>query len=529
MRRFYLYFPGASIDDFTIQATASWAGVALFSLILVTTFFMGRIWCSSMCPVGGFPEIVSRTLNDRMKIEYRSLPQVGIRYGYFGFYLVMMPMLGISACVLCNFLVLPRIFDALGGSERGYAYLVSAVGMVNFALVCLLGFFANKGRAYCSFLCPIGAVDGLVNRLGASFNFTHRIRVDRDRCNGCSDCAHACMCGAIEMVDEIAVVDQYSCMSCHECVDVCAFGSIEYMAIQPSPKIRSRKLREKLPQPLVWTALAPTRKGRGWKFFHKQRLILFILLIFVSTFIYKTQLQAKVRYIDPDGCMVCHALEGMEFVDNKGVMRSSSSNSSHYYSSLHGSIPCKDCHQKITEFPHKVENGVVDCANTCHLNEPSEEKRYSHKEVVEEFELSSHKKGKSKGFTGGNRLEESVDDLNPSCRTCHSNTLYVEEVKMQEFKKMFKHTETECGVCHQGETWLNQFGGHILRRLLSARWNKLESNQLCLDCHNDQSKMEKVELNYPDTGKKYPAGSHFKLAGESYNMTLHGKMIQSKN
>jgi Fe-S-cluster-containing hydrogenase component 2 len=36
------------------------------------------------------------------------------------------------------------------------------------------------------------------------------------------------MCGAIKMVDKIAVVEQSSCMDCHECVDVCDWNAIEW-------------------------------------------------------------------------------------------------------------------------------------------------------------------------------------------------------------------------------------------------------------------------------------------------------------
>lgn len=228
MRRFYLYFPGMSWDDLWMHVSVALIGVIAFFTLITFTFFFGRIWCSFICPVGGFAELVSRSLNDRWKIEYRSLPQVQIRYGYLGVYLVLMPSLGISACTLCNFITVPRFVEALSGGITGLAFLFSTVGLANLSLLFLLGFFASKGRAYCQFLCPIGAIDALVNRLGAKFPFTYHIRVDKQRCTGCNACAHGCMCGAIKMVDRVAVVDQLSCMSCHECVDLCDWNAIEW-------------------------------------------------------------------------------------------------------------------------------------------------------------------------------------------------------------------------------------------------------------------------------------------------------------
>ncbi len=228
MRRFYLYFPGMNWQDFIVHVNAAWIGVFAFSLILLTTLFFGRMWCGYLCPVGGLAELGSRMLNDRWKIEFRSLPQVQIRYGYFGFYLVAMPAIGISACTLCNFITVPRLIEALSGEYRGMVYLVSSVGLVNLGLLLLLGFFASKGRAYCQFMCPIGAADGLVNRLGANLKLGHRIRVAKERCTGCNICARDCMCGAIKMVDKIATVDQLSCMSCHECIDVCDWDALSW-------------------------------------------------------------------------------------------------------------------------------------------------------------------------------------------------------------------------------------------------------------------------------------------------------------
>ncbi|MCK5924849.1 MAG: 4Fe-4S binding protein [Methylococcales bacterium] len=250
MRRFYLYFPGMTFQDFFTHLNVAFIGVIAFAVILLTTFFYGRIWCSFLCPVGGLAELGSRMLNDRWKIEFRSLPQVQIRYGYFGFFLVAMPALGISACTLCNFITIPRLVEALSGEYRGMVYLVSSVGLVNLGLLLLLGFFASKGRAYCQFMCPIGAADGLVNRLGSKLKFTRRIRIEKERCTGCNVCARDCMCGAITMVDRIAVIDQLSCMSCHECVDVCDWNALAWTTVPDSEKPkRVKKGVEIHPQP----------------------------------------------------------------------------------------------------------------------------------------------------------------------------------------------------------------------------------------------------------------------------------------
>ena len=529
IRRFYLYFPGMGLDDLTIQLKVSIAGVFLLLAILVVTFFFGRLWCSFICPIGGFPELVSRTLNNRIKIEYRALPQVAIRYGYFGFYLVMMPMIGISACTLCNFMTIPRIFDALGGGQMGMNYILSTIGIANVALVALLGFFASKGRAFCAFLCPVGAIDGIVNRIGAAFKFTRHIRVERNRCTGCLACAQACMTGAIEMDNNIAVVDQLSCMSCHECVDVCHHGAIEYLSIPPDTRRHRRKKDEVLPPLPEWTALYNPGRNQGVAGIRWQRVIMISVLAISLIFIITTWASAAPRKIDPDGCLSCHAIKGLDYVDKQGVVRTATIDESHYYASLHGSVPCKDCHRKIDKYPHKIENGEVDCAEICHVKEPSKGDKYSHKKVTKEYKDSVHKDGWSKGLTGGNRLKEEKETQSPSCRNCHSNSLYIEEENMGKFKELFVNCDRECGRCHQGVAWRGQFGGHIFRRFMGGRWDKENGNKLCNSCHADIKRMESVDISDEKSGKKKKAEPSFILATKSYNMTLHSKMVMMKD
>jgi len=231
------------------------------------------------------------------------------------------------------------------------------------------------------------------------------------------------------------------------------------------------------------------------------------------------------RYTDPDGCFSCHALSGLQYIDKQGLLRDASIDQSHYYSSLHGSVPCKDCHRQIRYYPHKEENGEVDCAESCHVNEPSNGEAFSHKEVVKEFNDSSHGSGASKGFTGANRLAEEDRSQSPSCRRCHSNTAYIEPHQLDNFMESFQHTNAECGTCHQGEAWRNQLSGHILRRFIGARWKKTASNKICNDCHADLQPMQKVKLEDPNTGEKYPSSYRWQHASASYAKSLHGRLL----
>jgi ferredoxin len=454
---------------------------------------------------------------------------VPIRYGYFITYIVLLPAIGFSACTLCNFVTLPRLFEAFSGDLRGIAYLISTIGAVNLGLLILLGFFAKLGRGYCQFLCPIGAIDGLINRIGAKLPFVRRVRVERSRCTGCRVCAEVCVCGAVRMVDRVAVVDQLSCMSCRECVVACDWGALDWipMPAHTVPK-RLKKGVEVLPPP-IWTAVSPKRKPAAKLPVRWRWLVFGLLSSLALLWLNLDQAQAGERQSDPDGCLVCHASQGLAYVDGNGMVRNASIQSEHYFSSIHGNVPCRDCHRKIREYPHQPENGEVDCAASCHLEEPSQGVAYSHEPIAEEYVDSVHGAGAVDGLTAANRWDESRNDRPPSCRRCHPNTLYIPEEKMSRFKEAFDHEEAVCGNCHQGEVWQGQMGGHILRRLLGARWTKQEEVAMCHDCHRDEEAMSKVERADSADGEKKTSDAHFISASESYEMTLHGRLTGEEN
>ncbi len=249
------------------------------------------------------------------------------------------------------------------------------------------------------------------------------------------------------------------------------------------------------------------------------------VLLFTALCCFSIISQAAPRYSDPDGCFSCHELEGLTFVGEQGVTRVATIDKSHYFSSLHGSVPCKDCHRKIVDYPHKVENGYADCTESCHVEEPSDGVAYTHKPIHEEMEKSVHHDGWFKDFAGGNRLEEIETEQDPSCRRCHSNTSYIMPSQLENFKEAFDHAETECGTCHQGKAWMGQFGGHILRRFVGSRWVKTENNQMCMDCHADLEKMRDVELIDYETEEKGPPSERFVHASNTYDKTLHGRLL----
>lgn len=225
-RMFLVWRRGETAGAFLAGFARSYMGVALFLGILISTFFLGRLWCSHLCPVGGTSELGSRLVPKSLQVPLDRVPAPAVRYGYLTAYFLL-PVLGLGSlcCNYCNFATVPRLFGA-SFSPADMAYFFRTAGLVNLGLLAGLGFLARGGRGYCNLLCPVGALDALSNRLGERFG--RRIRLIEGRCNGCGQCRDVCPTWAIDVSRDVVRIDPLSCIPCGSCMKACPRQAIAY-------------------------------------------------------------------------------------------------------------------------------------------------------------------------------------------------------------------------------------------------------------------------------------------------------------
>jgi polyferredoxin len=190
------------------------AGLFLLVAFLAISFLLRKAFCGWLCPVGTFSEWLWRIGRRTFRRNF-FLPlwaDVGLRslkYILMGLFLYAVASMSV-----------PDIRAFLDGPYG----VISDVKMLNFfrflgvtsvvvlgALVLLSVFVQNF---WCRYLCPYGALLGLVARFSPA-----RIGRAPDICIDCAKCAVACPSRL--PVDKLITIRSPECTGCLECVAVC--------------------------------------------------------------------------------------------------------------------------------------------------------------------------------------------------------------------------------------------------------------------------------------------------------------------
>lgn len=186
-------------------------------------------------------------------------------------------------------------------------------------------------------------------------------------------------------------------------------------------------------------------------------------------------------------CTMCHKYPGFGRVEKaegeqtKKIKRLFYINNALFETTYHGKIRCKSCHTGVEKIPH-TGAPAVNCATDCHIMDPSNNKPFSHKKIVNDFNNSVHGKA-------GSRLKDKSDL--PVCKDCHNNKTYHAAMEKQTDSK---HQITVCRECHDSEEFVKRFYEHIIYRTTKRRSSK-EVVRLCGSCHADRELMKKADLD----------------------------------
>jgi len=197
------------------------AGSVFWALVFISTLLLGRAFCGWFCWFGGYLELVQWGIGKlKIKIPRRVLLYLGV-----------IPFVSLALKIYNTVLVnwfrrFPATFTfqladtpPWGGQQTGVSILIT---LILFGPVLI---FAFGRRAWCRYLCPIGALLKVFGSVGIG-----KVRLVNDECIGCGVCNLACdmqvdVLGELKNHGEVRSAD---CIRCLKCVNKCPKEAIAF-------------------------------------------------------------------------------------------------------------------------------------------------------------------------------------------------------------------------------------------------------------------------------------------------------------
>lgn len=210
-------------------------------ILLLYSIMFGRMICGWLCPFGFIQELLYKIKTPKLKKGPVTRILSFFKYVILVFFVFIVPIMyafrDTPLPAFCKYIC------PAGTLEGGIGLLSNSVNesyfsmlgplftwkfalMVSILTACIFIF-----RMFCRFICPLGALYGLFNRI--SF---FGVKVEKPKCVNCGLCVNNCKM-------DIRHVGDAECISCGECVDVCPTKAI----VRKGPKIllHSNEIPEK--------------------------------------------------------------------------------------------------------------------------------------------------------------------------------------------------------------------------------------------------------------------------------------------
>jgi polyferredoxin len=220
------------------------------------TIALGRVFCGWICPFGAMHQFVGwlgrRQRKAKLRVEAnRYRPAQRLKYYILAVFLAAAAIAPLGSGTLqiglldplplvqrsVSLVVVP-LADRLGALALSpLPRFYEGAGLIAFVFAGALALNLWVPRFYCRFVCPLGALLGLLGRFSL-----WRIGRTGEGCTGCLKCERNCE-GACRPTGRIQISE---CVMCVNCLDDCAHGAIAYRTRpsaegeNPLPDLRRR-------------------------------------------------------------------------------------------------------------------------------------------------------------------------------------------------------------------------------------------------------------------------------------------------
>jgi len=212
--------PIGTLQHFSIIHRIPFFTLGLLGLI---GSLVGRLSCGWFCPFGFLQDLSYRLKTPKLSL---SNSWGWLRYLVLILLVGLIPLLTLEPwfCKLCPMGTLEGGIPLVLTDSTLRALIGRFFWLKAFILVVFLAWMILTKRPFCRFICPLGAIYSLFNRLSAL-----QLVISPENCHECDHCRQVCPMDISVPKD----LGSTQCIRCLECIQACPQGVIGFTEVAP--------------------------------------------------------------------------------------------------------------------------------------------------------------------------------------------------------------------------------------------------------------------------------------------------------
>ena len=242
-----------------LAASGTRTPMYVLGILMLFGLTLGRTICGFLCPVGLMQELLFKIPTPKVKKGRITRALSWLKYVILAVFVVIIPLWyalqKYPVPAFCKYICPVGTFEGAVGllsnpvhsdkfSMLGILFTRKFVILIAIAVACVFVY-----RAFCRFLCPLGAIYGLFAKIAFI-----GVKVDMPSCTDCGRCVGHCKM-------DVKRVGDHECIHCGECIDVCptkaiSFKAGKYVLHGPQMEAAPAPVQQKIRRNRRWAWLA---------------------------------------------------------------------------------------------------------------------------------------------------------------------------------------------------------------------------------------------------------------------------------
>ena len=210
----------------SLSSTEKGSWYYVVGILLLWGILFGRMICGWLCPFGLIQELLYKIKTPKLKKNRFTRILSYFKYVLLVFFVIVVPLAyafrDFPLPAFCKYICPAGTLEGAIGllSHKVNAGELARLGpLFTWKFMLMVSILVGSVfifRLFCRFLCPLGALYGIFNRISIL-----GIRLERPKCVDCGKCIRVCKM-------DIRHVADHECISCCDCVAVCPTGAISF-------------------------------------------------------------------------------------------------------------------------------------------------------------------------------------------------------------------------------------------------------------------------------------------------------------